>query len=675
MAANRWPCRPERLSDLVPADLLAILRAGAISAAGRPIAIIDPVSEERIDSVDQWHMPEPLCRCVRGECPEGVTLSALASSNCARFDLFAARAIASHASSAPNGRPTAILLRCWLGLLEVAFVISVAGHVAVLLGGQFRPPNGVPHVAAALDCLRSGTARSDVISHEMAVSLGLTSCPEDLWSSIGPLSADDKRHLLSHAEGLTPMEPVHLEAMSALAARVQSMCQGFYEQRLAAIEGQVLRGVVQALDEAGVSADDHVWAKVQEALGALQEGLGARYVAFFSAASEDETFLELRAVAGDLATHGRPPHFNWRKAGLRTGSDQDAHEQTLDWQELDLDQLKVRQLISRGLRGGDARSFRDAIAALPFRLANGLMGLTVIGSLAEMGDLQDHARFIRHASDTFAAGVLTQQLAALLQQRRTEWENVSKLTGHRVRSSLQNLGSQLETIEAYLQGRPGFTQRKYSVARIDLKKAFEDLKEVSYAAEARVPGSIDVRVAARARIRLEDVLWRAIDNQQELARAFGVRLSVEDIGSLGEVYGNATLLTNVFVNLINNAIKYSLTASPGRERSVRIKPSHPPSRGMELVEVVNFGLGIKREFIHSIFDWGVRYHTTSPTFRETYGVGIGLWEAKHIVEGHGGRVLVESRHHSGAVIDDRNIGQCVTVFTVVLPSADRAEEE
>ena len=78
-------------------------------------------------------------------------------------------------------------------------------------------------------------------------------------------------------------------------------------------------------------------------------------------------------------------------------------------------------------------------------------------------------------------------------------------------------------------------------------------------------------------------------------------------------------------------------------------------------------MGIKTGDQQRIFDWGVRLAGGSDMFRDVYGKGIGLWEVKHIAEGHGGRVYATSSHFSGAEVSDEAIDRCVTVFSVVLP--------
>jgi signal transduction histidine kinase len=103
-------------------------------------------------------------------------------------------------------------------------------------------------------------------------------------------------------------------------------------------------------------------------------------------------------------------------------------------------------------------------------------------------------------------------------------------------------------------------------------------------------------------------------------------------------------------------------------------PKGLPDIGEARVKIVNFGLGIKEIDREKIFEWGVRLVPGHSKFQEIYGKGIGLWEVKHIIEGHGGKISVESVHFTKAPVTDQNIQQCITVFTVSLPTAIKPHE-
>lgn len=107
-------------------------------------------------------------------------------------------------------------------------------------------------------------------------------------------------------------------------------------------------------------------------------------------------------------------------------------------------------------------------------------------------------------------------------------------------------------------------------------------------------------------------------------------------------------MTRVFVNLLDNAMKYS-----GRSRRIRVDLSCR-DEGVA-VAVTDFGMGVAPEEQERIFDRF--YRTTAPADDGVAGTGLGLAIVRQVVQAHGGRVEVDSRPGRGAT------------FTVVIPAA------
>ncbi|MCG8403256.1 MAG: ATP-binding protein [Firmicutes bacterium] len=112
------------------------------------------------------------------------------------------------------------------------------------------------------------------------------------------------------------------------------------------------------------------------------------------------------------------------------------------------------------------------------------------------------------------------------------------------------------------------------------------------------------------------------------------------------LFGDPDLLAQVFINLVDNAIKY--TPEGG---TVTLSAS---VTGDEIkIEVADTGAGIPAENLPRIFERF--YRVEKARTRDTGGTGLGLAIVKHIVKGHGGRVEVKSVVGKG------------TVFSVFLP--------
>ena len=107
---------------------------------------------------------------------------------------------------------------------------------------------------------------------------------------------------------------------------------------------------------------------------------------------------------------------------------------------------------------------------------------------------------------------------------------------------------------------------------------------------------------------------------------------------LPEVQANAGQLTQLFQNLIGNAIKFKGDDLP------RIVVSADKCGDEWRFSVKDNGIGIEAQYAEKIFVIFQRLHT-----RQEYpGTGIGLSICKRIVERHGGRIWFESEPGVGS---------------------------
>lgn len=141
----------------------------------------------------------------------------------------------------------------------------------------------------------------------------------------------------------------------------------------------------------------------------------------------------------------------------------------------------------------------------------------------------------------------------------------------------------------------------------------------------------------------------AIANLQESIKDAN---AVVNVAPLPTVLADSTQLTQLFQNLIGNAIKYR------NERKPEIHVDARPNGKEWIFSVRDNGIGIEPQYFERIFQMFQRLHTR----KEYSGTGIGLAVCRKIVERHGGRIWVESEAGKGST------------FLFTIPRTERTEQ-
>lgn len=114
-------------------------------------------------------------------------------------------------------------------------------------------------------------------------------------------------------------------------------------------------------------------------------------------------------------------------------------------------------------------------------------------------------------------------------------------------------------------------------------------------------------------------------------QAIGFADSIEPI----RISGDAAELQTAFINLLDNAIKYS-----NSEPSVTISVARLPANDRIEISVRDNGIGIPQGEIKRIFK---RFYRVKNSSISAKGTGLGLFIVKAIIEMHGGKIRAESR--------------------------------
>lgn len=152
-------------------------------------------------------------------------------------------------------------------------------------------------------------------------------------------------------------------------------------------------------------------------------------------------------------------------------------------------------------------------------------------------------------------------------------------------------------------------------------------------------------------VSLDSLVHYAADLIEPQAKAKGITISV-DAEPL-YTYGNAALLSELVMNLLDNAVKYN---NEGGSVHATLKPAGDDK--LELT-ISDTGIGIPKDKQGRVFERF--YRAEESRNKSTGGSGLGLAICKHIVEKHKGTLSMTSEEGKG------------TTVTVILPRMSEAD--
>ena len=235
----------------------------------------------------------------------------------------------------------------------------------------------------------------------------------------------------------------------------------------------------------------------------------------------------------------------------------------------------------------------------------------------------------------------TRDLNLALQEVKT----ISKRKSDFVSSVSHELRTPLTSIKGYasilLAGKLGATPpevqkrlEKINKHSDELVQFVNDLLDI-----ARIEsGRMTMKIQA---LDLKTVVEEVSDVLTVLMKEKGIEYVWETDPDVPEVLADKDQVKRVFINLINNAIKYT----PNGKIAVKVHRA-----GSEVqVDIADTGCGIPETALPRIFE--EFYRVDSTLNQEIKGTGLGLSLVKNIIEAHKGRIWVKSRVGEGSTFN------------------------
>jgi PAS domain S-box-containing protein len=297
------------------------------------------------------------------------------------------------------------------------------------------------------------------------------------------------------------------------------------------------------------------------------------------------------------------------------------------WTHSPILQKQLKQAIGRAAQGELVRFEAEHI------LADGA-SIFVDFSLKPVFDLQGKVVMLipegRDINDRKRAEIILQNQQQELARSNAELQQFAYVASHDLQEPLRMITSYLELLERRYKGQLDDKADKFIAYAVDgaarMQILINDL--LSYS-----------RVGSRGQelelVDCEKILQNVLHNLQ---------MSIEQSNAtithtpLPQVNADPSQLTQLFQNLISNALKFRQEASP------QIHVAVQSSDDKWLFSVQDNGIGMEVQYLDRIFIIFQRLHSKT----EYPGTGIGLAVCKKIVEQHGGTLSVDSQPGLGS---------------------------
>lgn len=252
------------------------------------------------------------------------------------------------------------------------------------------------------------------------------------------------------------------------------------------------------------------------------------------------------------------------------------------------------------------------------------------GHLARMVVVNDITERKRYDEQLRRLNIDLAKRASELAASNAELERFAYIASHDLQEPLRMVSSFLQLLQKKYGGHLDSKADQYIHYAVDgaerMKALIMDLLEYSRVGTGKEGfGWVDVGIVLK---EVGEVFHEKIVSAR--ARV--------DIDPMPTVWGDKIQLTQLFQNLLSNALKYHSAEPPVIRIGVK------EESGFWLFSIEDNGIGIDPQFFDKIFIIFQRLHNKT----DYSGTGIGLAICKKIVERHGGRIWVDSAPQKGS---------------------------
>jgi signal transduction histidine kinase len=239
---------------------------------------------------------------------------------------------------------------------------------------------------------------------------------------------------------------------------------------------------------------------------------------------------------------------------------------------------------------------------------------------------------ISSASSYVFAGYTLKPIKSIM----TRQEQFASDAAHELRTPLAVIQTQIEVL---LRGKEPLSNKVKSTLSSVLDET-KGLTGITTDLLLLARKDTSVKHVLATSISLGEILEEIIPYIQTSAEEKHITLTLED-RSAAQVYGNRNEIKRIFLNILDNAVKYT---NPNGFIQMKIKEIPPDA---VTIEIKDDGLGISDNDLPHIFD---RFYKAENA-RHSNGSGLGLSLVKQLIESNEGRITVESKLGKGTAVN------------------------
>lgn len=315
--------------------------------------------------------------------------------------------------------------------------------------------------------------------------------------------------------------------------------------------------------------------------------------------------------------------------------------------------LAARQLFGFNVRG---RLLRDLTDSTELRTSADLvLQEGVIKKTLEINLNQKvfNAKLERLPAEAKAGAVAVLTLFDMTERKLFEQMQADFIANasHELRTPLSVLSGFIETLQSTAKEDEAAREKFLSIMQNQAGRMSALIESLLCLSRLQINESEKVS----ERVNVPEILPAVKQMLDAKAEKNGMKIVLKTCAQTGAVYGNAGELTQVFQNLVDNALKYGKAGGTVTVSCRVTDNADAPdikSPAAYVVAVHNTGDPIAAESLPHLFE---RFYRVAATKGRAVGTGLGLSIVQQIVKHHNGTVTVESSKEAG------------TVFTVRLP--------